>query len=149
MISQSEAPAPEEIEVHKHQRYTSSLSSVKVETGLTGGIRVIVTPEKRIPKKKKNIKSLALFTFIPGNKRLLNKENDHNPETTNTSQSEKDDMSHTNWDDYISKAKDTKNTNEDDKYKEDTSKHQDGNKRVGNPETSDTLRDDSVIKATK
>ena len=48
----------------------------------------------------------------------------------------------------FAKAKDTKNTNDDDKYKEDTSKHQDGNGRVDNPETSDTLRDESVIKTT-
>ena len=60
MISPSEAPAPEEIEVHKHQRYLSSLSEATGKTGLTGGTRVSVTPEKRIPKKKKNIKSLAL-----------------------------------------------------------------------------------------
>ena len=51
--------------------------------------------------------------------------------------------------DYISKAKDTKHTNDDSEYKEDTSKYQDGNERVDNPETSDTLRDDSVIKTTK
>ena len=48
----------------------------------------------------------------------------------------------------FAKAKDTNNTNDDDKYKEDTSKHQDGNGRVDNPETSDTLRDESVIKTT-
>ena len=65
--------------------------------------------------------------FIPGNKILLNKENDDNPETTNTSLSEKDDTSHTKRDDSIAKVKNTKNTNDDDKYKENTSKHQDGN----------------------
>ena len=57
MIHQSEAPAPEEIVVHKHQRdasyYTSSLSSSTVETGLTVGTRVNATPEKCITKKKK------------------------------------------------------------------------------------------------
>ena len=36
-------------------------------------------------------------------------------------------MSHTSRDDSVEKAKDTKTTNDDDKYKEDTSKHQDGN----------------------
>ena len=76
MISQSEAPGPEEIEVWKHRRYTSSytyfLSSATVETGLTGGTRLSVTPEKRIPKKNKNIKSKAFSPFLPGNKRLLN-----------------------------------------------------------------------------
>ena len=57
MISQSEAPDPEEIEVHKHQRYTSSytysLSSATGEISLTGGTIVSVTPEKLIPKKRK------------------------------------------------------------------------------------------------
>ena len=53
MISRSEEPAPEEVEVHKHRRDTSSLSVATVETGLTGGTRVCVTPEKHIPKKKK------------------------------------------------------------------------------------------------
>ena len=58
-------------------------------------------------------------------------------------------MSHTIRDDSIAKAKDTKNKNDDNKYKEDTSKLQDGNERVDNPETSDTLCDNSVIKTTK
>ena len=65
------------------------------ETGLTGGTRGSVTPVKRIPNKKKNIKSLALTPFLPVNKILLNEENDHNTETTDTSQYEKDDVSHT------------------------------------------------------
>ena len=99
MISISEAPYLEEREAHKHQRdtdsYTSSLSLATGETGLTGGTRLSLTPEKRIPKKKKILKSLALSPFLPGNKILLNKENDNNPETTDTSRSEKDDMSHT------------------------------------------------------
>ena len=45
--------------------------------------------------------------------------------------------------------KDTKNTKYDDEYKEDTSKNQDGNERVDEPETSDTLRNESVIITTK
>ena len=65
--------------------------------------------------------------FIPGNKILLNKENDQNPETTDTLQSEKYDMSYNSLYDSIAKVKDTKNTNDDGKYKEDTSKLQDGN----------------------
>ena len=77
MISQSEAPAPEEIEVHKHQRdtsyYTYSLSSETVETGLTGGTRVSLTPEKRIPNNRGNIKSKALSLFLPVNKYLFYK----------------------------------------------------------------------------
>ena len=87
--------------------------------------------------------------FIFGNKILLNEENDDNPETTDTSQSEKDGTSHTSRYDYIEKVKDTKNTNDNDKYKEDTSKNQDSNEHVDNPETSDTLCDGIFIKKTK
>ena len=54
MISQSEAPAPEEIEVRKHRRdtafYTYSLSLTAGETGSKGGTRVSITPEKRHSK---------------------------------------------------------------------------------------------------
>ena len=57
--------------MHKHRRdtnsYTYSLSLETVETSLTGVIRVSVTPGKRIPKKKKNIKSLDLSPLLPGN----------------------------------------------------------------------------------
>ena len=94
MIYQSEAPAPEEIEVHKNRRDISSLSALTGETGLIGGTRVNVTPETRITKKRKNLKSLTLSPSFSGNKILLNEENDHNPKTTDTSKSEKDDMSH-------------------------------------------------------
>ena len=65
--------------------------------------------------------------FLPGIKRLLNEDNDDNPKTTDKSQSDKDNMSHTSRDDSIAKVKGMKNTNYNDKYKEDTSKHQDGN----------------------
>ena len=58
-------------------------------------------------------------------------------------------MSHNSWYYSIEKAKDTKNANDNDKYKEDTSKLQDSNERVDDPKTSDTLLDDSVIKTTK
>ena len=57
MITQSEAPAPGLLEVHKHQRDLSSLSSETVETG---GTRESVTSEKRIPYKKIYIKYLSL-----------------------------------------------------------------------------------------
>ena len=43
--------------------------------------------------------------FISGNKRLLNEDNDDNPETKDTSISEKDDMSHTSPDDFTEKQK--------------------------------------------
>ena len=87
--------------------------------------------------------------FIPGTKSLWNKENDDNPETTDTSHTDKDDTSHSNGDDSIENVKDMKNTNDDDKYKEDTSKHQGGNESVNNTETSDTSRNESVINTTK
>ena len=55
MITQSEATAPEEILVHKHQSDLSTLSGATGERSsvLTGGTRASVTPEKRIPKNKK------------------------------------------------------------------------------------------------
>ena len=52
--------------------------------------------------------------FIPGNKRLINKENYDNPETIDTTLSGKYDMSHTRTDDFTEKTKE-KNTNDDDK----------------------------------
>ena len=139
--------------MRKHRRdiasYTSSLSLATGEKGLSGVTRVSVTPEKRIPKKKKNIKSKALSPFIPGNTIRLNKDNDYNPETTDTSLSKKDDMLHANPYDFTEKTKYEKSTNDDDKYKEETSKFQDGNESVDNSETSDNLRDDSIINTTK
>ena len=51
--------------------------------------------------------------FLPGDKILLNEENDDNPETTDTSQSIKYDTPHTNQDDFIANVKYTKNTNDD------------------------------------
>ena len=87
--------------------------------------------------------------FLPVNKILLNEENGDNPEITDTLQSEKYDTSHTNRDDSIAKVKYTENTNDDDKNKGENLKHQDGNEHVDNPETLDTLRDESVIKTTK
>ena len=46
MITRSEAPATEDIEVHKHQSDLSCLSSATGEIGLTGGTRASVMPEK-------------------------------------------------------------------------------------------------------
>ena len=42
-----------------------------------------------------------------------------------------------------------KNTNYNDKYKEDTSKYQDGNESVDNPETLDTSLNEGVINTNK
>ena len=107
MIYQSEAPAPEEMLVRKHQRDTYSceisLSSSTEKTGLTGGTRVSVTLDKRIPKKKKYIKPKAFSPFLPRNKRLLNEENYDNTETIDTTIFEKDDMSHTSPGDFTEK----------------------------------------------
>ena len=47
------------------------------------------------------------------------------------------------------KKQKTKNTNDDDKYKQESSKLQDGNESVDNSETLDNLRDDTIIKTTK
>ena len=58
-------------------------------------------------------------------------------------------MSHTSRDDSIAKVTYTKNTNDDDEYKEYISRHQDGNERVDNPETLDNLRDESVSRQPK
>ena len=57
--------------------------------------------------------------------------------------------SYTNPDYSIENLKYMKNTNDDEKYKEDNSKHQDGNESVDNPETSDTSLNENVIKKTK
>ena len=46
-----------------------------------------------------------VLSFLPGNKKLVSKDIDNNNETTDTSRSEKDDMSHTSRDDYIAKVK--------------------------------------------
>ena len=51
--------------------------------------------------------------------------------------------------DYIAEVKDTKNTNDDGKFKGDTSKHQDGNESVDITETSYALRNVSFINTAK
>ena len=93
------------------------MSSSTGESGLTGGTRVNVTPEKRITKKHKYIKLIALSPFPPGNKRLLNEDNDDNTETIDNSLSGKYDMSHTSKDVFTEKN-DKQITNSDDEYKE-------------------------------
>ena len=130
-------------------------TDISVNSGLTGETRVSVALEKLIPRKKINIKSLdtsseikypitnqdknALWLqkyqclsphlplFPSGFKALRNKSNYDNPETTDTSRTDKDDTSHTNQDDSIENVKYMKNINDDEKYKEDNSQHQDGN----------------------
>ena len=58
-------------------------------------------------------------------------------------------MSHTSPDDFTEKNKWQKITNNDDEYKEETSKIQEGNESFYNYETSDALRDEIIIKTTK
>ena len=54
MITQSEAPEPEVIVLEKLQ------TNLSVNSRLTGETRSSATPEKRTPRKKGNIKSLAM-----------------------------------------------------------------------------------------
>ena len=130
-------------------------TNLSFNSGLTGETRASVTPEKIIPGKKRNIKSIAASPprkepipnqnkntlglqthqylppyvpqFPPGFKSFKNEANGDNNETTDISCTDKDNMSHTNQNDYIEYLKATKNTNDDDEYKEDNSKHQDSN----------------------
>ena len=102
-----------------------SISDGETSSGLTGETRASITPEKRIPKKKKRknpqirlhqekvqfqirIKTLGtkqyqclpsdIPPFYSGIKSLRNDANDDNPETTDTSRTDKDDTLHTNQD---------------------------------------------------
>ena len=118
LITQSEAPAPELIVVDKLR------TDLSVNFVLTGETRVSVTPDKRIPRKKRNIKPLAIYPprkdtipnqdkntlglqkdqclpphltpFSPGFKSLRNEANYDNPETIDTSPSDENDTSRTN-----------------------------------------------------
>ena len=154
LITQSEAPAPEVIVMNK------LWTDLSINSVLAGETRASVTPEKRIPRKKRNIKSLAtspprkypipnqykntlglqkdqcLPPHIPPFplvfKSLRNEANDYNPETTDTSRTDKYDMPRTNWDDSIENVKSMIKTNDDDKYKEGDLRHQHGNESVIN-----------------
>ena len=86
--------------------------------------------------------------FLPVNTRLLNEDSYDNPETIDTSLSGKDDMSHTGKNDFTGGGW-QKNTNNDEEYKEETSKIKEGNESVDNSESSDNLLDDSIIKKTQ
>ena len=121
-------------------------NDLSVNSVLTGETGAIVTPEKRVPRKKINIKSLAksqlrkdpipnqdkntlglqkyqclpphVPPFPTGFKSVRNEANYDNPETTYTSRTDKYDTSRTNRDDYIENVKSMNNTNDDDEYKE-------------------------------
>ena len=131
------------------------LTDISVNSGLTGETRASVTPEKRIPRKKIDIKSLDTLPpgknpitnhdintlglqkdkrlsphvppFPPIFKSLRNEADYDNTETTDISCTDKDDTSRTNRDDSIENLKATKNTNDDNKYKDYNLHHQDGN----------------------
>ena len=105
--------------------------------------------KKTLGLEKDQCLTSDLPPFIPGKKSLRNEENDDNPETIDNSHTEKYDTSHINRYDSIGNVKETKNTNDDDKYKEDTSRHQEGNESVDNPETSNNSLNKSVINTTK
>ena len=88
-----------------------------------------------ITNQDKNNLGLQKYQWLPphvtpfptGFKSLRNKKNGDNPETTDTSRTDKDDTSRTNRDDSIENAKATKKTNDDGKYKEENPKDQDSN----------------------
>ena len=136
MITKSEATAPEEKDGDKLR------TGLYINSRLTGEKRASVTPEKRIPRKKINIKSLAtsppindtipnqdkntlviqkyqcLPSHVPpfplGFKSSINEVDDDNPETTDTSRTDKYDMSCTNTYDSIENLEATKNINDND-----------------------------------
>ena len=58
-------------------------------------------------------------------------------------------MSHTSKADFTANKNDKNITNDDEEYKEETSKVIEGNDGVDKSETSGSLHDDSIIKTTK
>ena len=152
MITQSEAPAPELILVDK------LWTDLSFNYRLTEETRASVTQEKLIPRKKRDIKSLAtsppikypipnqdknnlglqkyqclrpnVLLFSSVFESLRNEVSGDNTETTDTSRNDKENMSCNNWDDSIENVKAMKNKNYDGEYKEDNSQHQHGNKNI-------------------
>ena len=142
-IRQSEPPSSKEMMVDKIRTDLSVLS------GVTGPS---VTPERIIPRKKRNMKSLAtssprkdpipnqdintlgarkyqslppqLPKFCPGYKSLIKKEDDDCHDYADTSRTDKEYSIYT--------IKFTNDKNSDDKYKEENSQHQHGNGTVIN-----------------
>ena len=72
---------------------------------------------------------------------MRNEANDNNRENTDTSRTDKDDMSCTNRDDSIENMKSMKNTNDDKKYKDDNLQHRDVNESFINK----TKEEESLI----
>ena len=115
---------------------------LSINYGFTGETIASIIPEKRIPKKKRNKKSLALSpprkytipnqdknnlglqkyqcppphvsSFYSWFKSLRNEENDDNSETIDTSRTDKYDTSRTYQDDYMENLKSMKDINDDD-----------------------------------
>ena len=93
-----------------------------------------------IPDQDKNTLSIEKYKilpphappFPPGFKSLRNKADYNNPESTDTSHTDKYDTSRTDRDNSIENVKATKSTNDDDEYKEENSQHQNGNETVIN-----------------
>ena len=127
---------------------------------LSGGPGDSITPEKRIPKGKIKIKSLATsptrknpitnqdknnlaikkYQSLPPHihkfpsifKSLRNEADDNHHKYTYTSCTDKDDMSRTDQDDSTENIKSMKNKNDYDEYKEENSQHQHSNESVIN-----------------
>ena len=122
---------------------------------LSGAIGASITPEKRIIRRKRDIKLLAtspprkdpipnqyknnlgiekyqslpphLPKFFPGYKSLRNEADDDHHEFTDTSRTDKDDTSRTDKDDSIENLKSMNKKDNDDEYKEDNLQHQNNN----------------------
>ena len=105
--------------------------------------------KKNLGLKKDQCLTSDVPPCLPGMKSFRNKEHDDNPETTDTSYTNRDNMSNTIQYDYIVNVKYMKNTNDDDEYKEDTSKHHEGIETVNNHETSNTSRNGTQPKEKK
>ena len=79
-----------------------------------------------IPNQDKNTLGLQKYQCFTSHvppfssrfKSLRNQANSDNPETTDTSHTDKDDMSHTHQDYYIKNVKSVIKQNDDDEYKE-------------------------------
>ena len=93
-----------------------------------------------IPNQDKNTLEFQKYQCLPSQvpqfssifNSLRNEANDDNPETTDTSRTEKDDTSRTDKDNYIENLKSMESKNDDDEYKEDNLQHQHCNEIVIN-----------------
>ena len=93
--------------------------------------------ETAIGNQKYQCLPLHVPPFPLGFKSLINEENYDNPETIDTSRTDKDNTSRTNRDDSIENVRPTQKTNDNDEYNEDNLQHQDGNESVINKNKED------------